>query len=199
MLILRNMDELFDLSLPPDHIAANHACVCNLDRQPWAPSDWREWNCAYTSLTHPLHPPVMDTSIRTHTLLNSGLIILTPSKRLYHDMLEFLYTSPLIETFQFPDQDFLAEFFKGKWYPIGWQWNAIKTARNWHPNIWSDDEVRNCHYIVDKPWNTKREKEGEDEVTHGWWWREYEDWQQGKDEEVIKEMRKNMKALSVEA
>ena len=40
MLVRRNMDELFSLQLPPDWIAANHACVCNLDRQPWAPEDW---------------------------------------------------------------------------------------------------------------------------------------------------------------
>lgn len=40
MLVMRNIDDLFDLPLPPDWIAANHACVCNLDRQPWAPKDW---------------------------------------------------------------------------------------------------------------------------------------------------------------
>lgn len=46
MLVLRNMDELLSLPdkgstpLPPDWIAANHACICNLYRQPWAPEDW---------------------------------------------------------------------------------------------------------------------------------------------------------------
>jgi lipopolysaccharide biosynthesis glycosyltransferase len=40
MLVLQNMDELFSLDLPADWIAANHACVCNLDRAPWAPKDW---------------------------------------------------------------------------------------------------------------------------------------------------------------
>jgi inositol 3-alpha-galactosyltransferase len=40
MLVRRNMDELFDLELPGrDWIAANHACVCNLDHDSWAPDD----------------------------------------------------------------------------------------------------------------------------------------------------------------
>ena len=92
-------------------------------------------------------------------------------------MLEFLYTSPLVATFAFPDQDFLAHFFKDRWMPLGWQYNAIKTARYWHPNLWRDEEVRNLHYIVDKPWNTGRKVGTDDEVTHGWWWDEFRCWE----------------------
>lgn len=40
MLVLRNMDELFDMDLPVDFIAANHACVCNYAKDPWADADW---------------------------------------------------------------------------------------------------------------------------------------------------------------
>lgn len=40
MMVLRNMDELMDMELPPGHIAATHGCVCNLDKSPWAPSHW---------------------------------------------------------------------------------------------------------------------------------------------------------------
>merc|ERR1712093_716952 len=41
MLVFRSMDELFDLELPGrDWIAANHCCVCNLDKDEWAPDDW---------------------------------------------------------------------------------------------------------------------------------------------------------------
>lgn len=40
MLVLRNMDELFDMDLPFDFIAANHACVCNYAKDPWADADW---------------------------------------------------------------------------------------------------------------------------------------------------------------
>lgn len=40
MLVIRNMDELFDMDLPFDFIAANHACVCNYAKDPWADADW---------------------------------------------------------------------------------------------------------------------------------------------------------------
>lgn len=82
-------------------------------------------------------------------------------------MLKFLYTSPIVQTFSFPDQDFLAFFFAGRWKPLGWQYNVIKTARYWHPKMWNDHEVRNLYYIVDKPWNTGRKRGTEDEVTTG--------------------------------
>lgn len=59
---------------------------------------------------------------------------------------------------------------------MGWQYNAIKTGRYEHPQMWRDEEVRNLHYIVGKPWNTGREKGGVDEVTHGWWWNEWGRW-----------------------
>ena len=40
MLILQNMDELLELDLPEDCIAANHACTCNWSRDKWALEDW---------------------------------------------------------------------------------------------------------------------------------------------------------------
>lgn len=40
-MVMQNMDELFDPDIPRDLIAANHACVCNLAKAPWAPVDWR--------------------------------------------------------------------------------------------------------------------------------------------------------------
>ncbi|KAF8539876.1 nucleotide-diphospho-sugar transferase [Trichophaea hybrida] len=94
---------------------------------------WNEAHCAYTPLTHPsaLTSPTLVTlaSIRTHTLLNSSLVVFTPSMAVLASMLQFLYTSPLVPTFSFPDQDFLAHFFAGLWKPLGWQYNAIKMAR----------------------------------------------------------------------
>ena len=40
MLILQNMDELLEMELPRDCIAANHACTCNWSRDKWALDDW---------------------------------------------------------------------------------------------------------------------------------------------------------------
>lgn len=84
MLVMRNMDELFDKKLPgKDWIDANHAYVCNLDHDSWAPDTWIKENCAYTGLS-PESPqtPVLGAGEqdgkRTHTLLNLGLFIFQP-------------------------------------------------------------------------------------------------------------------------
>ncbi|CED82344.1 Glycosyl transferase, family 8-glycogenin [Phaffia rhodozyma] len=173
------MDSLFDLPLPPTWIAANHACTCNPTKMDIYLPDCIPELCPYTPLTHPScleNPtPVNADSPRTHTLLNSGLVILYPSDKLFDEIKEFLYTSPLIKEMAFPDQDLLAEFFKGKWKPIGWQWNAIKTLGWLHPEIYREEEVVNLHYIVDKPWEGRPGPDSPDLVTHGWWWVEWDD------------------------
>ncbi|KAL9601194.1 MAG: hypothetical protein Q9219_002694 [cf. Caloplaca sp. 3 TL-2023] len=183
--VYRNMDELFSIPLPADDwIAANHACVCNLDHDAWAPASWTRSACAWTPLTHPTAlataTPVLPSahpSKDTHALLNSGLFIYRPSPALYTSLLEYYNTNTaLLRTFQFPDQDFLAHFFRGKWMPLPWMYNALKTMENWHPGMWRDGEVRGLHYIVDKPWGRRVAGDGvaghlgRDGKVHGWWW-----------------------------
>lgn len=200
MLVLRNMDELFDHELPGrDWIAANHACVCNLDKDGWAPEDWTKENCAYTGLNPgspptPVPKPESTTGKRTHALLNSGMFIFTPFEDQWNDMLKFLHFAERVKDFLFPDQDFLAEFFKGRWKSVGWHYNALKTMRYWHENMWSDDEVKNLHYIVDKPWSQRVGRDGvagylgRDGATHQWWWDEYERWASERTSEGEKEI-----------
>ncbi|KAH8146341.1 uncharacterized protein LAJ45_09534 [Morchella importuna] len=179
MLVIRNMDELFDMDLPFDFIAANHACVCNYAKDPWADADWNPQNCAYTGLKHPkaLTNPreVTPESIRTHHLLNSGLVVFHPSNMLYAAIVEFLFTDPRVPTFGFPDQDLLSVFFKNKFKPIGWQYNALKTMSYEHRDMWSDFEVRNLHFICEKPWKTGR-CEGRFKIPHGIWWDSWDRW-----------------------
>ncbi|KAI2606655.1 nucleotide-diphospho-sugar transferase [Hypoxylon sp. NC1633] len=208
MAVLRNMDSVFETPLPEGFLLANHACVCNLDLDPWAPEDWRPENCAYTNLSHPsaLSRPTQPgpESPGTHHLLNSGMFLFRPSKALWESMMAYFNTTPLLSSFKFPDQDFLAHFFAGRWRALGWQYNAIKTMRYWHPNIWRDEEVVCLHYIVDKPW-TKRVGEdgiagykGRDGVTHGWWWDSYDAWEKDRIEnsqdgrELLSLVRRNV-------
>ncbi|KAI6824162.1 nucleotide-diphospho-sugar transferase [Hortaea werneckii] len=201
MAIYRNMDEIFTEAerLPHDWLAANHACVCNLERDPWAPADWREENCAFTPTSHPeaLYKPTQQTpdSRPTWHLLNGGMFLYHPSKELWDDMLHCFNTSDKLSTYKFPDQDFLADYFRDRWMSLGWQYNALKTMRYWHPNIWRDEEVRCLHYIVDKPWaarvvNGVAGYRGKDGETHSWWWREYGEWvnlrRASHDDEVLK-------------
>lgn len=178
MTVMRNMDELMELDLPADWIAAVHACACNPRQLAHYPKDWIPANCAYTPLIHPTghtQPASIESSSpRPYTLLNSGLVVLTPSATLARSIVDFLHTSPLVPTFSFPDQDLLAAAFEGKWKPLPWVYNALKTLRAIHKGLWRDEEVRCLHYVLpDKPW--KRRVRGGDVVdeateTHRWWW-----------------------------
>ncbi|KAL7009248.1 hypothetical protein EMMF5_001446 [Cystobasidiomycetes sp. EMM_F5] len=126
-----------------------------------------------------------------------GMVVLTPSPKLMEEIIHYLYNSPLVKTFSFPDQDFITEFWRGRWHNVGWSYNAIKTARYWHPNLWKDGGVHNLHYIVAKPWMTPREKwtafEGDDRTTHGWWWHTWQEYRKsGVPQSVLDECEKHM-------
>jgi inositol 3-alpha-galactosyltransferase len=189
MAIFGDMDSVFDsaVHLPEGRLAATHACVCNLDADAWAPKDWTKENCAFTAVSHPqaLTEPTQPAagSPETHHLLNGGMFLFKPKKELWEEMLTFFLTTPLLPTFQFPDQDFLAHFFRGKWQALGWQYNALKTMQYWHKNIWRDESVICLHYIVDKPWTRRVDGDGvagykgQDGTTHQWWWKCYNAWE----------------------
>jgi lipopolysaccharide biosynthesis glycosyltransferase len=95
---------------------------------------------------------------------------LNPSRELFEGITEFLATSPLVPGFSFPDQDLLAAFFKGKWKPLPWCYNALKTLRVIHKPLWRDEEIRCLHYVLhDKPWH-QRVAEGDYAELNEWWW-----------------------------
>ncbi|PCH33510.1 glycosyltransferase family 8 protein [Wolfiporia cocos MD-104 SS10] len=179
MIVMRNMDELMDIELPSDWIAAAHVCACNPRKLPHYPSDWIPENCAHTSMVHPTaltSPPVItESSPRPYHLLNSGTVVLNPSSELFAAIRHFLSTSPLVPTFSFPDQDLLAAFFRGKWKSLPWCYNALKTLRVIHKPMWRDEEVRCLHYILaDKPWSTPPGTGGDYEGVNQWWWDRFE-------------------------
>ena len=196
--IYKNMDEIFDTSLPSnDWIAASHACVCNLDHDKWAPENWNRHNCGYTPLQHPpalengTPVPPSSTPPDTLALLNGGVFLYHPSEPLWQAIHHHFLTSPELSTYQFPDQDFLASFFRGKWLSLPWKYNALKTMKQWHTNIWRDNEVKGLHYIVDKPWQKRVGSDGlggylgRDGETHNWWWRVWEDWRSLREGELV--------------
>lgn len=196
--IYNNMDDIFDFPLPSNNwIAANHACVCNLDHDSWAPEDWKRENCAYTPLQHPTAlevgtpVPVGATPPNTYALLNGGVFLYHPSEMLWKAMLDYFLISPELSTFKFPDQDFLASMFCGRWRPIPWRYNALKTMKQWHTNIWRDAEVKGLHYIVDKPWQNRVASDGigghlgRDGETHTWWWDVWDEWRSQREGELL--------------
>jgi alpha-N-acetylglucosamine transferase len=158
-IMLRGMDELFDLPLAEDEIAAAPACTCNPFKFAHYPPDWVPANC---SLSRQPRPTTLDNvpqptpdAPRTAHLLNSGVVVLRPSTGLMETLVTHLNTSPTLADVQFPDQDVLADVFRGKWRVLPWWANSLKTERAVHKNIWEDSEVRLLHYILDKPWDRR--------------------------------------------
>lgn len=187
MLPLHNMDELMDLDLDLPAVsgsadavsskrvfAACHACTCNPLRKPHYPSNWKPENCAFTS--QHASPEVAQTTgadISTGLgKLNSGLLVINPSKAIFDQIVTKMNEAGL--DYQFPDQDLLADVFKGRWVALPYIYNALKTMREpaVHGAIWRDDKVKNVHYILSpKPWD-ELGPDGTwkgDKPIHKWW------------------------------
>ncbi|KAH9483785.1 Galactinol synthase 2 [Psilocybe cubensis] len=184
MLILKNMDELMDLELDPPELsgqgrrvfAAGHACVCNPLKKPHYPKDWIAANCAFTSQhDNPDEAQVVaaDPSVGPLGFMNGGLQVVNPSQAVYDLIIDYI-NSDALPNLDFADQSVLTNLFKGRWVPLPYIYNALKTLR-WpgvHDKIWRDDQVKNIHYILaPKPWDemdTEGKFIGKDE-SHSWW------------------------------
>ena len=123
-------------------------------------------------------PAITPRSPRPYTQLNSGTVVLAPSLAALAAIAHVIATSPLVPTFAFPDQDLLAHHFAGRWRPLSWRYNALKTLRVIHAPLWRDDEIRCLHYILhDKPWHARVGASGaipEYEEMNKWWWDRFE-------------------------
>ncbi|KAF4419159.1 Uncharacterized protein CGGC5_v014953 [Colletotrichum fructicola Nara gc5] len=185
MLVRRNMDEL--MTHPPLNpaaasstagtkvFAAGHACTCNPLKKPHYPPTWVPASCPFTA--HHADPAAAQTdgadrAPRPLGLLNSGLLVVVPSVAQFGAIAARVENAPA--EWVFPDQDLLAELFRGRWVGLPYVYNALKTLR-WrgvHDVIWRDEEVKNVHYILSpKPWDCCEDDgaEGHDE-SHRWWW-----------------------------
>ncbi|KAJ7181785.1 nucleotide-diphospho-sugar transferase [Mycena crocata] len=174
MLVKGNIDDLMEVSLPPGGIAATHVCACNPRKFPHYPDDWIPENCAFSAVSTPTgHPPTPVAQPRPYSQLNSGTVVLEPSRELAKNLYHFLATDERVPTFSFPDQDLLTVFFEGKWTALPWYYNALKTLRTIHASMWDDDVARCVHYILaDKPWHGRESKEYQ--VVNNWWWAQYD-------------------------
>jgi len=174
MLVLQNMDELMDVPLdtsPESNrlFAATHACVCNPLKHAHYPADWTPENCGYTAqhATPDLAAETgMDPSFGTG-ILNGGLLVVVPCADIYRTIIATISEPDRTNSYDFADQSLLSDAFAGRWVPLSYKYNALKTMRWCHKEIWRDDTVKNVHYILaPKPW----ERESDDE-THEWWWK----------------------------
>jgi lipopolysaccharide biosynthesis glycosyltransferase len=164
MLVLQNMDEL--MTLPLDSatrvFAASHACVCNPTKKLHYPKDWIPTNCAFTSQHE--NPDSQDMGLG---ILNGGLVVAEPSMDTYNAIIATIQTPDKTSSYDFADQSLLSDAFAGRWVPLSYRYNALKTMRWCHAPLWKDEEVKNVHYIMaPKPWEDKENTD----PTHAWWW-----------------------------
>ncbi|ETS81379.1 hypothetical protein PFICI_06381 [Pestalotiopsis fici W106-1] len=185
MLVLRNMDELMELELddPADVekgvgrrvFAAGHACVCNPLKKPHYPKDWIPAHCAFThqhGAPEEAQTQGIDPAVGPLGFMNGGLQVVNPGKGVYRQIVEYMEAHAL--NMDFADQSVLSDLYRGRWVPLPYIYNALKTMR-WpgvHDAIWRDDSVKNVHYILaPKPWDEMDEQGnfvGKDE-SHAWW------------------------------
>ncbi|MEG4836990.1 glycosyltransferase family 8 protein [Microcoleus sp. B9-D4] len=168
MLVLRNMDHLFEIELavPSDELvfsnstlpteiksnlpflAAVDACVCNPLGRPNYPSWWVPENCRHSHVTSGITP------LANPGYFNSGLFVFHPNVAMANDMVNKIQTaSENLSRYLFPDQDFLNDYFKSQWLRLPYVYNAMKTMKVAHPDLWNLQNIHNLHYIINKPWN----------------------------------------------
>ncbi|MEI9978500.1 MAG: glycosyltransferase family 8 protein [Edaphobacter sp.] len=168
MLVIRNMDELFHMELPPGGIAAAPACRCNPRHKSTYPKDWVPENCYYTYAQTEPKQTIESPIASEGDYFNAGLLVFEPQKS---DLAAFLrrLASPDAPDFPFAEQDFLNNYFRGRWRILPYVFNALKTLRDCHPSLWDIRDIRNIHYILDKPWQVEGRVDETDNDLNSLW------------------------------
>ena len=130
-------------------------------------------NCAFT--TQHADPAVAQEQGAPATaglgMPNGGLQVVNPSSDVFDLMNKRMASPEGVQNYDFADQSLLSDLFGGRWVPLPYIYNALKTLA-WdgvHAPIWRDNEIKNIHYILSpKPWDEKPGKEKYE--THKWWW-----------------------------
>lgn len=167
MLVTQNMDELFTIDLPPGTIAACHACRCNPNRIASYPASWTPEHCFYSycrGAEHTSEPTEVDN------YLNGGFLVLTPDEAVFADLMGRLASLDDLTRYPFAEQDFLNEYYRGRWQPLPYVYNALKTLPFQHPTVWKSAEVKNIHYIIDKPWEKPLDPDDRHYPLNKLWW-----------------------------
>ncbi|WP_017345907.1 glycosyltransferase family 8 protein [Pantoea sp. A4] len=147
MLVLQNMDELFTLDLGDNLLAACHACRCNPNRIASYPASWQPDYCHYTWQERGQPAPE-----NVDLYLNGGFLVLKPDPEVFKQLSARIAAIDDLRAYPFSEQDLLNEAFAGRWLPLPYIYNALKTLPFQHPKLWHEPEVKNLHFILAKPW-----------------------------------------------
>ena len=150
MLVLQSIDDLFDVRLTKDQqVAASPACICNPMRNSMYPPTWKPEKCFYT---------YGDAGIehdRGEHYFNSGMVVLEPCRATFDQLVDEVDSLEGETIPAFAEQDLLNHHYRDRWKPLSYRYNALKTLTVSHPKMWRLPEVRNIHYINEKPWDSE--------------------------------------------
>jgi lipopolysaccharide biosynthesis glycosyltransferase len=120
-------------------------------------------------------PVITADSPRPYRQLNSGTVVLNPSKALMDSLVEFMHKDADVSRWAFADQDVLADHFAGRWKPLHWYYNSLITLIHAHDHMWDESHVRCVHYIgKQKPWRARKSADVEHQSQRDWWWATYD-------------------------
>ncbi|CAF3765943.1 unnamed protein product [Rotaria sp. Silwood1] len=161
MIVLQNLDEVFQLEDDPD-FAAVQTCICNPGKISTYPEFWNPSNCPYS------HNDLSTIDDRGR-MFNGGFFLFHPNENVFQEMLKCLNTWDLSQ-FKFAEQDFLNKFYEKNWKSLPSIYNALKTFSITHPNIWDLSKIKIIHYLNAKPWNKADPKNQLYENINQLWW-----------------------------
>lgn len=164
MLVVRSMDDLFEVDLPHGWIAAGHACRCNPGGVATYPAGWAPQNCSYTrGAGRGERPAAADD------YFNAGLLVLRPDEAVFDALMAEVAALEDLSRHPFAEQDLLNEHFHGRWQPLSYVYNAPRSLPFQHPAVWDASQVRNIHYIGAKPWRKEPDPADRDHALDELW------------------------------
>jgi alpha-N-acetylglucosamine transferase len=171
MVLLKNMDELFDIELPEDGVAACHACKCNYHKMSKYPPSWIPENCFFTRCE--TTGEAKFGLAESDDYFNAGLIVLQPNKGVLEEIIDRIEAIAPERKLPFPEQDILNDHFQGRWQTLSYIYNAPKQLSFGHPRTWSINDIKNLHYTLKKPWEVEPGEVDEYTELNKFWWRIY--------------------------
>ena len=164
MLVIKNMDDIFDL-LPSDKdLAASPACICNPNKVSTYPAYWNPQNCPFST---------KNQTISDKKYFNAGLLLFRPSQVTLDAFEAYINAKEEIGSWTFAEQDFLNEYYAGQWEILPYVYNALKTNSIHHADVWNLSDIRNIHYILEKPWDDRHSespKQAPYKALNDLWW-----------------------------
>lgn len=103
---------------------------------------------------------------------NAGFYVMAPDKEQFAEIKATL-AKGTVQSGRFAEQDFLNNYFKGKWKSLPYTFNAQKRIKTHHPSLWNLEDVFVIHFVDEKPWSkacsTSAENNSCQDVVDYWW------------------------------